>query len=459
MKLLPPFLGGLVSVGLLACSGPGNDGHHEPPMELREQIPWINGVPPLLANDGTVIMSDLPVYPDIASGVPDPGSNADGRSIARGCAAAAHLEFAEAWLETFEGEPLAVGQAWASYDDASANSFRTPVFFNWYQALLPRPSGFGLPADAISDGPSCNGEENAHALHFKGGRFNRFGAGIDHALGLAEYLAQDLARLQMPDAPTPDGCPRNPDGSRPDLCAPEIEDGAEVDSAGLPVRDYAQPHVFWDLSRYDGIAFWARRGPEGQSTMLVKVQDKFTSDDLSRENQTYCKRLRPCDSRCLNRAPCALVGAGNSQRYRCFDGDPAEYRGTPLDDGLEDLLFPPCGDNACTAQVTYPDPDFETASCQPFTFPSNHESGEFCVNPGEEPAPPEERCGDGPGRTVLLTTDWQFYTIPFGELRQLNFAKTEPYLDLKSIAMLSFIFTVGWVDVYLDNVTFYRNKN
>jgi hypothetical protein len=152
------------------------------------------------------------------------------------------------------------------------------------------------------------------------------------------------------------------------------------------------------------------------------------------------------------------VGAGNARRFRCVAEDVDPYPGTSMDDGLEDLLFPQCGANACTASLNYLDPDFATATCQPFTFPSNHESGEFCVNPDEEPAAPEERCGDGPGKTVLLTTDWQFYTIPFSELRQLNFAKSEPYLDLKSIAMLSFIFTVGWVDVYLDNVTFYRNK-
>jgi hypothetical protein len=404
-----------------------------------------------LDNDGLVIMSRLPAYPDIATGIADPGSNADGRSVDRGCAAMKNVEFASAWLETFDvpNGNVHTALAWAGYDDASANSFRTPGFFNWYPGV-EGSSGFGLPSTAITDGPACNGEENSHALHFKGGRFNRFGAGIDHALGLG--------------AP----CPFNADGSRSDLCAPEREPGDDFDSAGLPRTEadgspkmYAQPHEYWDLSRYDGIAFWARRGPEGQSTMLVKIQDKFTSDDLARENETYCRRLRPCDSRCLNHAPCQPDDQGV---HRCFEGDAESYPGRPIqgrprmDNGLQDLIFPRCGESACTSPGTYADPDFVNATCEPFTFPSNHESGEFCVNPGEEPAPPEERCGDGPGKTVLLTTDWQFYTIPFDELRQLNFAKPEPYLDLKSIAMLSFVFTVGWVDVYLDNVTFYRNK-
>ncbi|HEX2881686.1 MAG TPA: hypothetical protein VHO25_19305 [Polyangiaceae bacterium] len=449
-------------------------------MELREQIPWVNGIHPLIDEDDNVIMPNAPAYPNIATGIADPGSNEDGRSIERGCAAADEVTFASAWIETFEPRPMVLpaGFAWAGYDDASANSFRTPGFFNWYKDLATAPGAsgkFGLPSAPVNDGPSCNGEENSHALHFKGGRFNRFGAGIDHALGL------ELARVGVLGA---DMCPKNSDGSRSDLCPPALDVDAEVDSAGLPLWpldengepfldprgepiDYKQPHAFWDLSRYDGIAFWARRGPEGQASMLVKVQDRFTSDDLARQNQIHCKRLRPCDSRCLNHAPCT---PDDVDVYRCYEGDASTYPGRPrpeemdkpaiprMDSGLEDLLFPRCGPSACGSQINYPDPDFATASCEPFTFPSNHESGEFCVNPGEEPAPPEERCGDGPGRTVLLTTDWQFYTIPFSELRQLNFAKTEPYLDLKSIAMLSFIFTVGWVDVYLDNVTFYRNK-
>lgn len=460
MKRLPPAIGGLLFIGFVACSGPGNDGHRELPMELREQIPWINGVYPLVNDNGVVVMSRTPVYPEIATGEPDPGSSATstatGDPIQRGCDAASRVTFATGWVETFErqGNAIPVALAWAGYDDGSMNSFRTPGFYNWYSWIDPEtnqpqtvPAGFGLPADAIADGPSCDGQENSHALHFKGGRFNRYGAGIDHPLGLLDSAS----------------CP----GS--DFCIPPRTGSSNVNLADIPLRatriedgneaqvPYAQPHMVWDLSSYDGIAFWARRGPEGQPTMLVKVQDKFTSDDLARENETFCRRLRPCDSHCLNGAPCQEVGIADSATYRCFEGDPAQWQDI-IDSGLEDLVFPRCGADACTAPGTYRDWDFDQATCEPHTFPSNHESGEFCVNPGEEPAPPEERCGDGPGATVLLTTDWQFYTIPFSELRQLNFAKTEPYLDLKSIAMLSFIFTVGWVDVYLDNVTFYRNK-
>lgn len=457
----PALFAGLSSLSLvfaLACGGEGNTGRVTPPRELREQIPWVNGVPPLLDDNGAVIMSDVPVYPDIATGLEDPGSSepnqSSGDPIARGCAAIEGVQFASAYFEDFEGGggSLAAGLAWAGYDDASANSFRTPGFFNWYDGLTGgfAPGTFGLPADRIEAGPACDGEVNEFALHFKGGRFNRFGAGVDHALGLAPGMA----------------CPLDDDGSPSDLCAPEPEGDADVDSAGLPLtafdedgdpRPYAQPHVYWDLSRYDGIAFWARRGPEGQPTLLVKVQDKYTSDDLARENQKYCKRLRPCNLRCRNHEPCSPDDSGI---FRCFDGEPEEYPGAGItDSGLEDLIYPRCGESACTSPGTYTDPDFVDATCEPYTFSSNHESGEYCVNPGEEPAAPEERCGDGPGTTVQLTTDWQFYKVPFSELRQLGFAQESPRLDRKSIAMISFIFTVGWVDTYLDNVTFYLERD
>jgi hypothetical protein len=59
---------------------------------------------------------------------------------------------------------------------------------------------------------------------------------------------------------------------------------------------------------------------------------------------------------------------------------------------------------------------------------------------------------------VTLTTDWKFYKIPFSELRQQQYGKPAPYLDLKTISTLSFIFTLGWVDTYIDNVAFYRDK-
>src|SRR5262249_33446838 len=74
--------------------------------------------------------------------------------------------------------------------------------------------------------------------------------------------------------------------------------GATVDSAGLPLTlpdggAYAGSHAFYDVSAYEGIAFWARRGPEGQSRMIVTLTDAFTSDRLARQNQKYCRRLSP----------------------------------------------------------------------------------------------------------------------------------------------------------------------
>jgi hypothetical protein len=54
--------------------------------------------------------------------------------------------------------------------------------------------------------------------------------------------------------------------------------------------------------------------------------------------------------------------------------------------------------------------------------------------------------------------DWKFHAIPFSELGQVGFGKRAPYLDLRSIDTIAFGSTMGFADVYIDNVTFYRHK-
>jgi hypothetical protein len=259
----------------------------------------------------------------------------------------------------------------------------------------------------------------------------------------------------------PDGCPKGAD-----FCPPTPAPGATEDSAGLPLGPadggtYAQSHAFLDASSYDGVAFWARRGPEGQDRMIVTITDVFTSDRLARQNQKYCRRLSPitigsaCHSQCASGVPCAQDDA-SAPVFRCLDP-----RGVQLPDiiSLTDFLYPRCGKSACSSPETNPDPDFDGKACTPYTFPAADESAEYCFNPGEQPPPNrEERCLDGWASTVQLTLDWQFYTLPFSELRQGGFGKMAPYLNLKAIDTVAFGFIVGWADVYLDNVTFYRRK-
>lgn len=447
MTKTPWSVAGLLLVSGVAC-GPGNSGRTRISDDLAAAVPWVDGRPPLRDAMGQVVMPLEPEYPPIATGMPDPGSGPVDCRPLRG------LQFSRVWYLTFEADPaypnaVGVAEAWAGHDDNTEGSFRVPGEVNWYFGLAGRHGAlWGLPATKIDDGPRCDGAPNEWALHFRGGRFNRFGAGIGHPLALLNP------------------CPPDSGEGHPDdrLCPPKPEEGAETDAAGIPLKardgsEYAQPHVYWDVSGFDGIAFWARRGPEGQGPLTVIIQDKHTSEDLNRENEKFCRRLVQCRTTCLNRQPCSPVDPeSENPLYRCFDPAQGDFP-FGYDEALLDEMFPRCGPSACTFPSTYPDRDYEGKACQPFTFDS-HGTGEFCFNPDDD-GPPDtgERCGDGYARTVTLTTDWRFYKVPFSELRQQGYGKVSPYMDLTTISNVSFVVPQGWADFYLDNITFYREAD
>ncbi len=396
------------------------------------------------------LIPSTPVYPPIGLGLADPGSQrAD-------CTRLAGLEFSPAWTDTFEppmpDDPTqtGVGSGWSSYDDLTKYSFHVPGDATWYPGLKGTfAAPWGLPADTIA-GPSCDGKPNRWALHFRGGLFRKWGGGISHA------LTDPVGRYR--DTPF-DTC--SPDV---DFCPPPLPPGATTDTAGLPVKarsgeDYQQSHDFLDVSGYEGVAFWARRGPEGQDHLFVILTDKFTSDHLARENQTYCRRVRECHTSCLNEAPCSPDNpASPTPIYRCFDPATCSLP-TIATDSLLDLMYPRCGKSACTSPTTYVDLDFDGKSCRPYTFPAADESGEYCWNETDTPPPSrDDRCQDGWQTTVQLTPDWTFHAVPFSEFSQVGFGKRAPYMDLKSIDTIALGSTMGWADVYIDNVTFYRHK-
>jgi hypothetical protein len=262
----------------------------------------------------------------------------------------------------------------------------------------------------------------------------------------------------------PDGCP---DGA--DFCVPLPPIDAKEDSAGIPINPptggmYAQSHSFIDGSSYEGIAFWARRGPDSQERLLVTVTDNFTSARLARENQKYCGRIRECHTRCDNELPCSLDSTAAIPVFRCFDSskgplpfpDDTSPAGHP--GAQKDLMYPRCGPSACTSPSSYVDPDFDDKQCLPFTFPAADESGEYCFDPKTPPPSRDDRCLDGWQGNVELTLDWHFYILPFSELRQGGYGKRAPYFNLKAIDTVAFTFIVGWADVYIDNVSLYRHK-
>ncbi len=437
-------------VAPFGCDGPGNSGKSAPDPDLVKSVPWLNGVLPALDGNGDAVVPMTAEYPPIAFGLPDPGSQRTD------CSALAGLEFSKGWFDDFEPDDptdagrTGVARGWASYDDLSQYAFHTPGDATWYPGVAGTfDAAWGLPAVKMP-GPKCDTKPNDWALHFRGGQFRKWGGGISHAFT------------------DPDGWYRSSDRDGPcrpqdDFCPPPLAADAKVDTAGLPTKAangdlYKQPHDFFDVSAYDGIAFWARRGPEGFDRALVILTDKFTSSRLARENQKYCRRVRECHTRCLSGSPCAPDDPTSATPiYRCFD--PKQGLPKIAIDSQLDQMYPRCGASACTSPQTYLDQDFDNKACRPYTYGADGESGEFCWNPGDPPpAGRDDRCQDGWESSVPLTLDWQFFALPFSMFEQVGFGKRAPYMDLKSLDTLAFGAVMGWSDVYFDNVTLYRRK-
>ncbi|HXI55972.1 MAG TPA: hypothetical protein VNO55_07930 [Polyangia bacterium] len=462
------LVGGVAVLSGLSCDGPGNTGKTTPDPSLVRDVPWLNGgVPATEPNpDSTMppipVIPLLPVYPPIASGLTDLGSQRVD------CSPLAGLEFSKGggdwltgWFDDFEpltpGDPSATGVApgWSSYDDLTKASFHVPGDATWYpglQGTLGTP--WGMPAEK-TPGPSCDGKPNNWVLHFRGGLFRKWGGGISHAFTDPDGRYRAKERTDACTSPI-------------DFCPAPLSATATTDTADLPVKDYLQSHDFVDVAPdptanpprlgYEGIAFWARRGPEGQDRALVILTDKYTSSRLARENQKFCRRVRECHTVCLNGAPCSPDDPmGANPTYRCFD--PKVPLPTGLIDSLMDLMYPRCGRSACTSPDTYKDPDFDGKACRPYSFPAADESGEYCWNENDTPPPNrDERCQDGWQTTIQLTPDWKFYTLPFSQFGQVGFGKRAQKMDLKSLDTIAFGATMGWADSYFDNVTFYRRK-
>jgi hypothetical protein len=140
--------------------------------------------------------------------------------------------------------------------------------------------------------------------------------------------------------------------------------------------------------------------------------------------------------------------------YRCVPDD-VDLTQISADVSLLEELYPRCGEDTCRSPSYYPDTDFDDAQCKPYEF-SGMESNYYCY--GDEPPPqPKDRCGDAFTAAVLLSTDWKLYKLPFSEFRQVGFGKIAPAFDLHTVSLIGFLFTVGYIDVYIDNVSFYRD--
>jgi hypothetical protein len=209
---------------------------------------------------------------------------------------------------------------------------------------------------------------------------------------------------------------------------------------------------------------------------------------MNRQKETFCKRIFGWYSECQNGEPCSASTMGETDVagntvYRCYNPKkgaiPGSNGGVGASSDLVDEAYPRCNPHvdaqgvpfpkdpvthtythgsACTFRSTYPDADFEGKECRPYTFTSG-ESGEYCFN-ADDPAPPsrQERCNDGFTSMLQLSEDWQFYTVPFSDMRQGGYGKVAKEFDLTSVYSVTLGWGPGNMDIYLDNVSLYKTK-
>ena len=265
-----------------------------------------------------------------------------------------------------------------------------------------------------------------------------------------------------------------------------------------------------DFSGWEGISFWARRGPDSQAGFRVLVGDKYTDDDIAyimyRDDPTqprYCERVRECG--CLNHKSCVAVhldrpqipdaGLGTIENdvipESCrpdpshladtqamkFCGTPEVMSGAESSNGVSSCntcvetkcderwpAFPddcgePGGNCDHDTRPVGTDAQYYGKPCSPYTM-RNGVFGYWCFDPaaGERPAEPTEQCGDHWTRVVNLTSEWQFYTVPFSAMAQQGWAKRSAGLDLSSVSVVRFTWDGGWVDFWIDDVRVYKTK-
>jgi hypothetical protein len=302
--------------------------------------------------------------------------------------------------------------------------------------------------------------------HLRGGLFTEWGGGMGRRL---LNFASTASTLCMNSAGAAPGAPT--------IC-PDADERIEsvADRAGngnLRTNFYG---MMADLSEWEGISFWARQGPDNTAGIRVYVGDRQLDEDIAFLETNagltpMCGRSRECS--CRNHRPCTQSDLPRGGYY-CWDPaiDPSP---ATLAAAVGNSFINPydiCGttlcdaDNAAWPNVTdtlFATPDHQRnpggAQCQLYKLTNDLESY-YCYDASDPITyPPDgpEQCGDGWAKGVALSTDWQFYAIPFSDLRQEGWGKEFAYLDTSKITLVRFTWMQGWVDVWLDDVRFYRH--
>jgi hypothetical protein len=354
----------------------------------------------------------------------------------------------------------------------------TPIPTNWMSATS------GAPNAPVQGGNRCG---SLRAMHLAG-TYTNYGAGLgtliyNHNLS----LNPDQTNMQVPMSTFHVYFEGQPTA--------DVPDGDSSFVSGLQSSD---------LSQWDGITFWARRGPYGEPGFRPGLLDRTTADDFNKQSPpgvAACRSIYTVCS-CLNGKPCTpwdpakdpgpdpatipLTGC-----YSGFAAEAPDVAGTYCWDPKVDR-WPSndpairCGQTACNYRVDTPIPTMifnpvnkdravlwkkdigqgpgvgtMTCSPEPYVFhDSTQPAAQFCYTPGVDADPPEkmDRCQDSWLGSQPVDMDWKQYMIPFANLRQGTVDQRSPGIDLTFVEALIFAFPGGNLDVWIDDVGFYRQK-
>lgn len=392
-----------------------------------------------------------------------------------------------------------------TYDDDTTNNIYP---YGWEPPAIPDPFS------------RCERKDN-HVFHIAGGPFLEWGGGLGRSLRCmnGDIAASSEAQSAIDTMRVKYGWGAQNDGSSEIYCPTGESTGAaktipaacnlpENHPSGVgkicpkrdrefkrtktvdPPQDAALLGMAIDLSEWEGISFWARRGPNSQAGIRLLLGDKYTDDDISflqyvRDpmGPRYCDRAFEC--RCKDQSkPCTALTAAEVDEYNtamnagssgvdvnppvagdgvCWDreNDP------PI---LEFRRLQYCGPTACnkatdsgkSLNVKY-DPLTAGTQCMEFTQRGSITT-DFCYDPKskipaqQQPVEASQACGDHWMKSVRLGLDWQFYTIPFTELLQQGWAKRSYKLDLTALTLARITWDRGHIDFYIDDVRVYRKK-
>jgi len=420
----------LTALPFLACSS--DKDHAE-----RNGSPEAQGRHPDYAN----MTADQLKAACIGACTPDPGSKPVDVAKTEG-------GYQFAWLWDLAGEGKAV--ATFTYDD-NTSAFVLPI-------RTTSTTGYGWGGWEPTPDAVPPGQGPAWAARFKGGPFTEYGGGIAMSLRTVSNAIKDVL------------VPRT---------NPSIQLLEQTPSAEFPDPTAGA----YDVTSWEGLAIWVRRGPDGQSTLRLVLTERNSAEDLNSSairdalspetayadpdhNQPQgifegkrCRRWRICG--CSGGTPCSPV-PGTTDQFRCYD---PSFETPAMSDLLGDQLkYPHCGTSRCkdaNSSTIGPDADplFHDKSCSEAVQADGH-SDMFCYDPGKDPTPPSkrERCSYPFSRAITVSTDWQLIKVPFSELRQADEAMVAPEMDLASVKQVGMTFGGGWMDFWIANVGFYRKQ-